>query len=303
MWLARRVLDNRTAMLAGAFWAVSPVLLWIPTIFWETSLSACSLLAMILLALYCRRAPSLTLWCLMGALTGLIGLVNPALLPSLLAILGWTAWQMRRNSLLWPLAGLLVLLLVYTPWPVRNARQFHTFIPMRSTVGEELWMGNRPGATGYVDDSSFPRNNPTELAHYIAVGEVAFTRDKSNQAWQYVRQHPGLTFGLTLRRFYRFWAGTGTFNSSLLYQLHASLTSLFGFTGLWLLYRKRRRDFAALMALPMLLFPWPYYITHAEFRYRYNIDPMMTVLAAYAVTQLAAAWSRRQQRAITSDRS
>jgi hypothetical protein len=28
----------------------------------------------------------------------------------------------------------------------------------------------------------------------------------------------------------------------------------------------------------------PYYITHAEFRYRLVIDPLLTILAAYAVT-------------------
>jgi len=54
------------------------------------------------------------------------------------------------------------------------------------------------------------------------------------------------------------------------------------------------RAFAVLMALPLLLFPLPYYITHAEFRYRLNIDPLLTILAAYAVTQLASAWSRRR---------
>jgi hypothetical protein len=47
-------------------------------------------------------------------------------------------------------------------------------------------------------------------------------------------------------------------------------------------------SFAMLMALPLLLFPLPYYITHAEFRYRLNIDPILTILAAYAVTQLAS---------------
>jgi hypothetical protein len=41
------------------------------------------------------------------------------------------------------------------------------------------------------------------------------------------------------------------------------------------------------MALPLLLFPLPYYITHAEFRYRLVIDPILTILAAYAVTQFA----------------
>jgi hypothetical protein len=52
------------------------------------------------------------------------------------------------------------------------------------------------------------------------------------------------------------------------------------------------RAFAVLMALPLLLFPLPYYITHAEFRYRLNIDPLLTLLAAYAVTQLATRWPR-----------
>jgi hypothetical protein len=48
-----------------------------------------------------------------------------------------------------------------------------------------------------------------------------------------------------------------------------------------------------LIAIPMLLFPLPYYITHAEFRYRLNIDPLMTILAAYAITQLDSAMKRR----------
>jgi hypothetical protein len=67
-----------------------------------------------------------------------------------------------------------------------------------------------------------------------------------------------------------------------------------------LVYRKGRRAFAVLMALPLLLFPIPYYLTHAEFRYRLNIDPVLTILAAYAVTQLAAVWSRRKSAAPTA---
>jgi hypothetical protein len=59
------------------------------------------------------------------------------------------------------------------------------------------------------------------------------------------------------------------------------------------MYRRQMRWLAGLMVLPLLLFPVPYYITHAEFRYRLNIDALLTIPAAYAVTQLAAAWSRR----------
>jgi hypothetical protein len=45
---------------------------------------------------------------------------------------------------------------------------------------------------------------------------------------------------------------------------------------------------ALLFTLPLLIFPLPYYITHAEFRYRLVIDPLLTILAAYAVTRVAA---------------
>jgi len=134
--------------------------------------------------------------------------------------------------------------------------------------------------------------NKTELASYVSMGEVAYMRDKSDQALQYIRSHPAIFIRLTLRRIFRFWAGTGSVGGPRIYELHALLTTLLGFAGLFFLFRNRMKAFALLMALPLLLFPLPYYITHAEFRYRLNIDPLLTLLAAYAITQLAARWPR-----------
>jgi len=63
--------------------------------------------------------------------------------------------------------------------------------------------------------------------------------------------------------------------------------------GLGLLFR-RDRALAALFALPLLFFPLPYYMTHAEFRYRLNLDPVLVVLAAYAAVEIVAALARRK---------
>ena len=52
---------------------------------------------------------------------------------------------------------------------------------------------------------------------------------------------------------------------------------------MWGLLQRRRPNVAALFWLPLLLFPLPYYITHAEFRYRLIIDPLLTILGAYAI--------------------
>jgi 4-amino-4-deoxy-L-arabinose transferase-like glycosyltransferase len=286
MHVAQRCFDSRTADLAGVFWAVSLPLLWMPTIFWETCLSTLLLVGMIALALRCEQKPSRSLWVLMGGYCGLAALVNPALLMALLALLGWAGWQTRKTLRYSPLLGLLVLLLVFAPWPIRNARALGAFIPLRSTVGLELWMGNRAGATGFLDESVFPLFNRWEYDQYVAKGEAAYMSEKTALAKTYMRAHPGEFLRLSGVRFLRFWSGAGTRDGSPVFVLHAVLTTALGTMGIWRLRQRRRFSVAVLFLLPLLLFPLPYYITHAEFRYRLVVDPLLTVLAAYAVSSM-----------------
>jgi 4-amino-4-deoxy-L-arabinose transferase-like glycosyltransferase len=283
MQVARQCFGIRTANLAGMFWAVSLPLIWMPTIFWETCLSTLLLVGMIALALRCEREPSGLLWALMGAYCGLAALVNPSLLPALLAVMGWAAWQTRKTFWYLPVA-LLVLATVFAPWPLRNARMLHAFIPLRSTVGFELWVGNRAGASGFLDESQFPLFNRWEYDQYVGKGEVAYMRDKSTLAEAYIRAHPGAFLRLSAVRFFRFWTGTGNKDGSVIFTLHAVLTSSLGFMGIWRLVREGRLRLAFLFLLPLIVFPLPYYITHAEFRYRLVVDPLLTILAAYALT-------------------
>jgi 4-amino-4-deoxy-L-arabinose transferase-like glycosyltransferase len=282
MHVAQKCFDSRAANLAGAFWAVSLPLVWMPTIFWETCLSALLLTGMIALALRCEQKPSGFLWAVMGGYCGLAALVNPALLMALLALMGWAAWQTRQRLRYSPLLGLLALLLVFAPWPIRNARALGAFIPLRSTVGLELWMGNRDGATGFLDESVFPLFNRGEYEQYVAKGEAAYMGEKSALAKAYMRAHPGVFLRLSGVRLVRFWSGTGSKDGSVLFAVHALLTTCLGAVGMWRLCQRRRFRVAALFLLPLMLFPFPYYITHAEFRYRLVVDPLLTILAASA---------------------
>jgi 4-amino-4-deoxy-L-arabinose transferase-like glycosyltransferase len=283
MQVGQQCFGIRTANLAGTFWAVSLPLIWMPTIFWETCLSTLLLVGMVALALHCERRPGGLLWALMGAYCGLAALVNPSLLPALLALMGWAAWQTRKTFWYLPVA-LLVLSVVFAPWPIRNARVLHAFIPLRSTVGFELWVGNRAGASGFLDESQFPLFNRWEYDQYAAKGEVAYMRDKSTLARTYMRAHPGEFLRLSAVRFVRFWSGTGSKDGSTFYAIHALLTTLLGLMGIWRLVRERRLRVTMLFLLPLMVFPLPYYITHAEFRYRLVVDPLLTILAGYAVS-------------------
>jgi hypothetical protein len=80
--------------------------------------------------------------------------------------------------------------------------------------------------------------------------------------------------------------------------LYLATTTTLGLAGFVLLC-KRRRDLALLFAGPLLLFPLPYYITHADFRFRLVLDPLATLLCAYAVTH----WTRPKQAAAFSESS
>ncbi len=287
MYVARRLFGAPTACLAGAFWAVSPPLLWLPAVPWETGLSALLLIGMITMALN-QASPGL--WPVMGAYCGLAMLVNPSLTLALFAILGWTAYQNRHGSNIGFLTCVLVLLAVFAGWPLRNARVLHAFIPLRSNFGYEVWQGNHAGASGLFNPALEPLQNKQEYSEYAREGEVVYMRNKATLAKDYIRTHKAEFLRLSATRVIRFWTGAGSAANSGVVELHAAITSLLGLLGLAILFAERRAA-AMLFLMPILVFPLPYYMTHPDFRFRLLLDPLLTILSAYAVTRLNSYWS------------
>ena len=225
----------------------------------------------------------------MGLYAGLTLLINPSLSLTLLALFLWSAYQTaiktRTTPIIQPLAAALLCLLIFAPWPIRNARVFHAFIPLRSNLGFELWKGNRPGATTVDEVAVYPVFNRQEYDDYANRGEIGYMGHKTALAKQYIRAHPAIFVSLSAERFLRYWTGTGSSEPSLFLELHACLTTILGAFGLVWLFRSRRTQLAVTLLLPLLLFPLPYYITHAELRFRILIEPVTTILAAYAVSR------------------
>ena len=295
MYVARMLFDQSVAIIAGLIWACSLPLIWMPTIFWDTCLAICLLTGLIALALRFRDQMSPGLWILLGAYCGVISLINPAMLLVLAAIVVWLVCQQQAHRIQGLALTAATFILVFSPWPIRNARAFHAFIPLRTTVGFELWMGNHPGATGFLDESLFPSFNKAELNDYKTRGEISYTAHKSELAKQFIVSHPGTFARLTMLRVARYWLGTGSENGSPLFAIHATLTTIFGMIGMWSLAKRRRYAIAILFAAPLLLFPLPYYITHAEFRYRLALDTLLTILAAHAMVVVYHRLARHSQ--------
>ena len=293
--LARRVASERAAVLAALLPACAPPLLWMPTIFWETSFSAMLLIGCLAAGLALGEESSRLRWMAAGALFSVAALINPALLPTLIVIGVFAGWRTGRRTAAGPVLAVLVFGLVFAPWPVRNARVLHAFIPTRSTVGFELWMGNRDGATGFLDEAHFPTFNREEFARYEALGEVRYMAEKTSAAREWMGRHPWVCARLTLLRIVRFWSGSGTYLGSLAYVAYACVTTLGAAWGLavgWA--RGKERTLLTGLCAALLLFPLPYYLTHAEFRYRLVLDPVLCVLAALAIDRWMDASIRKR---------
>lgn len=286
MRVARELFNRQTSLVAGWISACSLPLLWMPTILWDTSLSSCALIGTVALALRLQRTTSNKLWAVIGAYCGVVGLINPALLPTMFAITGWVVSLAPSRRARGVTLAMLAFVVSFAAWPIRNALVFHAFVPTRTTVGFELWMGNHQGASGFLDESLFPTFNERELADYKQAGEILYTSQKTGLAESYILHHPLHFLKLTLKRAARFWFGSGSEHGSALFIIHATITSALGLTGLIILFSKHIRRTGLLFLIPILLFPIPYYVTHAEFRYRLVLDPMIIILAAYGFIEL-----------------
>lgn len=281
MQLARRLFGSRVANIAGLVCALAPPALFLPTLFWETTLSVLLATSVVALAARCADKGEPLDWLYLALCCSVAITVNPSLLPIVLSCLGWAAWRRSAQSLLPPAAAVSLVVLLAMPWAVRNYRQLHAFIPLRSNAGYELWQGNRIGSDGFFFAGLHPNTNTAEFTRYQKLGEVAYMHEKSVVATTLIKADPGRFVRLTFKRSYNFWTGIGRTSSSLVVT-YISLTTLAGFVGLFVLWR-RNRAIAILCILPLLLFPVPYYITHPDFRFRLILDPLLVMLAAYAV--------------------
>jgi hypothetical protein len=285
MHVAQRLFNVKTANLAGAFWAASPALLWVPTIFWETSLSILLLTALLALALRCIDSPGRTSWLLLGSLGAAVPLINSSLLTVVLSCFGWALWQGRRRGISAPMLGMALFLLLSSLWPARNLHVMHAWIPLRSNMGYELWQGNRPGTDGFFLVDLHPNTSVVERHRWEELGEIGYMQEKTALAKAAIRADPARFAALTAKRILCFWIVVP----------HIVMTTLFGLWGAALAIHRRRWG-AALLLLPLLLFPLPYYITHPDFRFRLVLDPILILLGAYAVMDLATqrSWGNGQ---------
>jgi len=271
MLVARRHFGDSAANIAGILYALYPSMVVVPVKIGDATLS--TLLAAVFFAgastLYLAKKNFIPA----GVLCAIAALVNPALIPMMWGFCGWTAWKVKRV----PWMGMLAFVIVFSPWPIRNALAMHAFIPMRSDFGYELNIGNHPGGDGNFVQSMNPMMDGNERRDFVSKGELRYLSEKSALARACILSHKKRFVELTLKRFVQFWAGIEDDGPATTIPL-----LIFAAGGLFLL--RKQKALLVLYAIPLIVYPLPYYITHIYLRFQYMIDPVLTVLSAGAIS-------------------
>jgi 4-amino-4-deoxy-L-arabinose transferase-like glycosyltransferase len=295
---ARRIAGPIVAAVAAWLWALCPSGIMLPFEWiWDTSLSAFLATAILWVTLELTEKSEVLDWIAYAVLWAIALLTNPSLGILLPFFLLWLAFRGSKGiprSWRRPALSAAVVILCCLPWTARNYIQFHRLIPLRSNFPFELWLGNNDifdeHAVGGIQ--RITRFGETRL--YTQLGETAYMDEKRSLAWQFIRTHPALEMRLIGRRITATWLGTESpwrdffstdsliVRSIFLFNACLTLAASLGFILLFL----RRNRYAIPVALVPLLFPLVYYATHTNLRYRHPIDPVLLLLAAFAVISL-----------------
>ena len=296
--IGKRLGGQPTAVTSAWLWGFFPSGIILPFEWiWDTSLSA--LLAAALLWATFELADTLRLRdsLVYGLLWGFALLTNPALGVLLPFLFSWLLYRHRGNVPGIAKSAVLsctTILLVCTPWTVRNSMRFGRFIPLRSNFAYEFWSGNNE----IFDEHSREVNRITRFEQtrlYARLGEDAFLDDKWQKARHFVRSRPELYTRLFGRRIVATWLGSdsplqdfaktdSTLARCLL--LWNAVTFLCVLAGLVRLFLLNRSYFVPVAVFPAL-FPVTFYIAHTSLRHRHPCDPILATLMAVAIVGAA----------------
>jgi hypothetical protein len=248
---------------------------------------------------------SLRSWIAYGALWSIGALVSPSLLSTLPFLLGWLIWQFRNESASWlqPITvAVLVFALGLAPWTIRNYRVFGRFIPLRSNFGLELYLGNNPAALDVNAFKMHPYINRSEADDYQRMGEIAYMHAKQDAALTFMRSRPATTLYFMLRRIGTNWfavsdradivLSTGSLYLKVYFFLNALMIFL-AWLGAGIAWRMQN-PYKAPYLIVLFAYPLVFYLTHTLVRYRFPMDPILTILAAFAVVCTIGSIRRRK---------
>ncbi|MFH1956622.1 MAG: glycosyltransferase family 39 protein [Patescibacteria group bacterium] len=189
-----------------------------------------------------------------------------------------------------------IILIVFSPWVIRNYKIYNEFIPFNAAMGYNLWDGNHMGASGEMEIDYQP------LINYAETHTPVETHQKGIEEFKgFLIEHPVEFAKLTLKRisiFFSLSRPTGfwpdfsglqkiiTAGLSLIYSVFLFSLSL---AGIVILFKnnqiKKEKKLMFFLCLTILI-PLSVAFILVETRYRYPIYPFLAVFSGITIANI-----------------
>ena len=237
-----------------------------------------------------------------GVVAGLGMLIKATVLLQVVAVFLALLLLMRRRLAVlvrqtWPVA--LTMLVILAPWVVRNYRVQHRWIPLRTGIGQSLWIGNNAVSEGslwtadgrkvrfaLLAESDFHSHMPDDEQDrddYYLSHALSFVRDNP---WEYAR--------LCVNRLaYFLWFDPNhPLARNAVYRVSYVFLLAIAAVGTFLSLRRRRLD--PVLPLTYLLYLLFYVPVLSAPRYRIIPVLLLLLVASYAAVSLYDRWRERR---------
>lgn len=312
--IGKRVFGRSVGLASAWLWVFLPYAVLLPLEWtWDQSLSALMLAWIVSLTFQLSESDSSLSLTGYGLLWALAALVNATLCVLLPFLLVWLL--VRRSRLGWPwfpsaARVILIFVLALLPWTIRNYYAVDGLVFVKSNFGTEFWLGNNPAVKEVFSPERHPWSDRGELISLMLNGEPNYNRLKQRQAIAFIEAQPRVFLRNVSDRFKDTWAATydsradpwiQTLKMGRIDVWFCLFFSILSLAGMALALQSGWRD-ALPLAMCVVLFPIPYYITHTALRYRHPIDPFLTILTVYAVARFwrALVPNRPPERSVVS---
>jgi 4-amino-4-deoxy-L-arabinose transferase-like glycosyltransferase len=294
-FIAKRIFGRRIAVLSTLLIALSIFMIRTSLMIRRTSFIVLFLSLVVLYSLKMTEAKRFRDWAIYGLLQGVTILISPEVSVFAPLALAWIFYHnpMKRKAKIYRLVLMLAMLvLIISPWTIRNYMVFKRLVPIASSFGANFWEGNNPNASG--SDYLYPYGY-TRLTEKLKkkmspdMNEIERIDILQKEALEYIRWNPRRFLELRVKSFFYFWFSHYNWEKLNSYPFNivtfapTLLMNILAIIGIIFCCRKWG---TFLLIMLLASFSLIYTVTHASVMYRYRL-PLDPYLLMFAATVLA----------------
>lgn len=292
-FIAKKIFDEKIGLIAAIIMAFYPhQIFWSGYILTETLYVLILLFAILFFIRFCERKTIVNAL-VAGILLGIAGLARPMAFGFTAFLIIYILWlnKNKMEGLKFSCIFVIGVLLVSSPWIIRNYSTFGEFIPGSTENWVVFYAGNSPGATGGLDGYITGGKDFTSL-NFTSLNKSNMSEIEKNQIYKmaslnYLKENPSSFFKIMPRKFWNMWrpnyANASLKNHALMSLPYIIMIAL-ALCGIYYSYLKQKNMLKWILYFFIAYNVLVHLIFIGIIRYRLPIEPVLIIFAAYALS-------------------